>query len=110
MLCVGPRPPESDSDDLEEEDEECLDSDDNTDLGLQGSGEEASLKGTLDNLRLYMAQMDRELAHTNIGKSFTTRKQAVCVVLTSFPFLNLFYRIALKLCFLPYLFKFVIFE
>ncbi|XP_040831870.1 protein ecdysoneless homolog [Ochotona curzoniae] len=73
---LGPRPPESDSDDLEEEDEECLDSDDNTDLGLQGSGEEASLKGTLDNLRLYMAQMDRELAHTNIGKSFTTRKQA----------------------------------
>lgn len=73
---LGPGPHESDSDDLEEEDFECLDSDDDSDLGMQEPGEEASLKGTLDNLKLYMAQMDQELAHTTIGKSFTTRKQA----------------------------------
>uniref|UniRef100_A0A5F9C518 Ecdysoneless cell cycle regulator n=1 Tax=Oryctolagus cuniculus TaxID=9986 RepID=A0A5F9C518_RABIT len=73
---LGPGPHESDSDDLEEEDFECLDSDDDLDLGMQEPGEEASLKGTLDNLKLYMAQMDQELAHTTIGKSFTTRKQA----------------------------------
>ncbi|XP_047410453.1 protein ecdysoneless homolog [Sciurus carolinensis] len=72
---LGPRPHESDSDDLDEEDFECLDSDDDVDLETQESGEEASLKGTLDNLKSYMAQMDQELAHTNIGKSFTTQKQ-----------------------------------
>ncbi|XP_066099308.1 protein ecdysoneless homolog [Saccopteryx bilineata] len=68
---LGPRPDESDSDDLSEEDFECLDSDDET----QEPGEEASIKGTLNDLKSYMAQMDRELAHTSIGKSFTTQKQ-----------------------------------
>ncbi|XP_069316083.1 protein ecdysoneless homolog isoform X2 [Eulemur rufifrons] len=72
---LGPRPPESDSDDLDEEDFECLDSDDDLDLEMQDPGKEASLKGTLNNLKSYMAQMDQELAHTSIGKSFTTRKQ-----------------------------------
>uniref|UniRef100_F7HP85 Ecdysoneless cell cycle regulator n=1 Tax=Callithrix jacchus TaxID=9483 RepID=F7HP85_CALJA len=72
---LGPRPHESDSDCLDEEDFECLDSDDDLDLETQEPGEEASLKGTLDNLKSYMAQMDQELAHTCIGKSFTTRKQ-----------------------------------
>nr|XP_010348825.2 protein ecdysoneless homolog isoform X3 [Saimiri boliviensis boliviensis] len=72
---LGPRPHESDSDCLDEEDFECLDSDDDLDLETQEPGEEASLKGTLDNLKSYMAQMDQELAQTCIGKSFTTRKQ-----------------------------------
>ncbi|XP_037659865.1 protein ecdysoneless homolog isoform X3 [Choloepus didactylus] len=72
---LGPRPHESDCDDLEEEDFECLDSDDDLDLETQDPGEKASLKGTLNNLKSYMAQMDQELAHTSIGKSFTTRKQ-----------------------------------
>ncbi|XP_045425127.1 protein ecdysoneless homolog isoform X2 [Lemur catta] len=72
---LGPRPSESGSDDLDEEDFECLDSDDDLDLEMQDSGKEASLKGTLNNLKSYMAQMDQELAHTSIGKSFTTRKQ-----------------------------------
>ncbi|OWK02300.1 hypothetical protein Celaphus_00018100 [Cervus elaphus hippelaphus] len=66
---------ESDSDDLDEEDSECLDSDDDLDLETQEPGEEASVKGTLDDLKSYMAQMDRELAHTSIAKSFTTQKQ-----------------------------------
>ncbi|XP_053447957.1 protein ecdysoneless homolog [Nycticebus coucang] len=42
---------------------------------MQDSHEEASLKGTLNNLKSYMAQMDQELAHTSIGKSFITQKQ-----------------------------------
>lgn len=83
---VGPRPHESDSDDLDEEEFECLDSDDDLDFETHEPGEEASLKGTLDNLKSYMAQMDQELAHTCIGKSFTTRKQVVCVFLTFFSF------------------------
>uniref|UniRef100_A0A8C0DCV2 Ecdysoneless cell cycle regulator n=1 Tax=Balaenoptera musculus TaxID=9771 RepID=A0A8C0DCV2_BALMU len=72
---LGSRPHDSDSDDLDEEDSECLDSDDDLDLETQEPGEEASVKGTLDDLKSYMAQMDQELAHTSIGKSFTTRKQ-----------------------------------
>lgn len=87
FLCwgVGPRPHESDSDDLDEEDFDSLDSDDNLDLETQEPGE-ASVEGTLDDLKSYMAQMDQELAHTSIGKSFTTQKQMVCVYLISFPF------------------------
>nr|KAF6322240.1 ecdysoneless cell cycle regulator [Pipistrellus kuhlii] len=72
---LGPRPPESDSDDQDEEDFESLESDDDLDFETQESGEEASVKGTLDDLKSYMAQMDRELAHTSIGKSFATQKQ-----------------------------------
>uniref|UniRef100_A0A8I3MRZ0 Ecdysoneless cell cycle regulator n=2 Tax=Canis lupus familiaris TaxID=9615 RepID=A0A8I3MRZ0_CANLF len=72
---LGPSPHESDSDDLDEEDFECLDSDDDLDLKTEAAGEEASVKGTLNNLKSYMAQMDRELAYTSIGKSFTTQKQ-----------------------------------
>nr|KAF6455777.1 ecdysoneless cell cycle regulator [Rousettus aegyptiacus] len=71
---LGPRPHESDSDDLDEEDFDSLDSDDNLDLETQEPGE-ASVEGTLDDLKSYMAQMDQELAHTSIGKSFTTQKQ-----------------------------------
>ncbi|KAF6108389.1 ecdysoneless cell cycle regulator [Phyllostomus discolor] len=72
---LGPRPPESDSDDLDEDDFECLDSDEELDFETQEPGEEASVKGALNDLKSYMAQMDQELAHTSIGKSFTTRKQ-----------------------------------
>lgn len=84
-VCVGPRPRESDSDDLDEEDFEYLDSDDDLDLKTQEPGEEASVKGTLDGLKSYMAQMDQELAQTSIGKSFTTQKQMVCVYVQPLP-------------------------
>jgi hypothetical protein len=80
-ICIGPKPQESDSDDLGEEDFEYLDSDDDLDLGTQDNSEEASLKGALGNLKSYMAQMDQELAHTTIGKSFSTQKQVVSVFL-----------------------------
>ncbi|XP_007454728.1 PREDICTED: protein SGT1 isoform X4 [Lipotes vexillifer] len=72
---LGSRPHDSDSDELDEEDSECLDSDDDLDLETQEPGEEASVKGTLGDLKSYMAQMDQELARTSIGKSFTTQKQ-----------------------------------
>uniref|UniRef100_A0A8D0PCQ2 Ecdysoneless cell cycle regulator n=1 Tax=Sus scrofa TaxID=9823 RepID=A0A8D0PCQ2_PIG len=72
---LGSKPHESDSDDPDEEDSECLDSDDDLEIETQEPGEEASVKGTLDDLKSYMAQMDQELAHTSIGKSFTTQKQ-----------------------------------
>ena len=49
------------------------------DLETQEAGEEASVKGTLDDLKSYMAQIDQELAHTSIARSFTTQKQMVCV-------------------------------
>lgn len=80
---LEPRPPESDSDDQDEEDFECLESDDDLDFETQEPGEEASVKGTLDDLKSYMAQMDRELAHTSIGKSFTTQKQMESVAQTT---------------------------
>lgn len=71
---LGSRPHESD--DLEEEDSESLDSDDeDEDLETEELEEEMSIKGTLDGLRSYMAQMDHELAQTSIGKSFTTQRQ-----------------------------------
>lgn len=77
---LGPKPPESDSDDQDEEDFESLESDDDLDFETQEPEEEASVKGTLDDLKSYMAQMDRELAHTSIGKSFATQKQMESVV------------------------------
>lgn len=84
-VCVGPSSHESDSDDLDEEDFEYLDSDDDLDLKTQETEEGASVKGTLNNLKSYMAQMDQELAHTSIGKSFTTQKQMVRECLTPSP-------------------------
>ncbi|XP_004680834.1 PREDICTED: protein SGT1 [Condylura cristata] len=71
---LGPSSHESDSDDLEE-DFENLDSDDDLDFESEEACTGASVKGTIDSLKSYMAQMDQELAHTSIGKSFTTQKQ-----------------------------------
>ncbi|KAK7815121.1 hypothetical protein U0070_007786 [Myodes glareolus] len=57
---------------LDEDDFGCLDSDEDLDFETQDS---ESLKGALGSLKSYMAQMDQELAHTSMGKSFSTRKQ-----------------------------------
>lgn len=68
---LGPSPEELDSDDLEsEEDFDLLDSDEDVD------GNEDSPLGadTLKSLHSYMDVLDRELAHTNIGKSFAKKK------------------------------------
>ncbi|XP_027716370.1 protein ecdysoneless homolog [Vombatus ursinus] len=77
---LGPNSGESDSDDLDgddldEEDSECLDSDDDIDLGTPDPEGKASTGETLESIKSLMAQMDQELAHTSIGKSFATWKQ-----------------------------------
>ncbi|XP_021038236.1 protein ecdysoneless homolog [Mus caroli] len=70
---LGAKPQESDSeDDPGEEDVESVDSDD--DVGFEAQ-ESESLKGALGSLKSYMAQMDQELAHTSMGRSFTTRER-----------------------------------
>ncbi|CAO2590561.1 Protein ecdysoneless homolog [Lemmus lemmus] len=71
---LGTKSQESDPDDLDEDDFGCLDSDDDLDFETQDS---ESLKGALGSLKSYMAQMDQELAHTSMGKSFSTQKQEV---------------------------------
>lgn len=70
---LGAKPQESDSeDDPGEEDVEGVDSDD--DVGFEAQ-ESESLKGALGSLKSYMARMDQELAHTSMGRSFTTRER-----------------------------------
>ncbi|MBN3285446.1 ECD protein, partial [Polyodon spathula] len=63
---------ELDSDDLEDDD---IDYDDEDLLGSDDEPGGDSSSGALSNLRAYMAEMDRELAGTNIGKSFSTHSK-----------------------------------
>ncbi|XP_075697645.1 protein ecdysoneless homolog isoform X2 [Rhinoderma darwinii] len=70
---LGPSPEELDSDDLDsEEDFELLNSDEDLDDD-QATSVNAD---ALQSLHSYMDVMDRELAQTNIGKSFTKKKNA----------------------------------
>ncbi|RXM35817.1 Protein ecdysoneless-like [Acipenser ruthenus] len=66
---------ELDSDDLEDDDDD-IDYDDEDLLGSDDEPGGDSNSGALGNLRAYMAEMDRELAGTNIGKSFSTHSKA----------------------------------
>ncbi|KAE8590831.1 hypothetical protein XENTR_v10018223 [Xenopus tropicalis] len=67
---LGPGPEELDSDDLETEEEfELLDSDEDA---AEEQGRPCK-DDPLRSLHSYMEIMDRELAQTNIGKSFTTK-------------------------------------
>ncbi|XP_018426908.1 PREDICTED: protein ecdysoneless homolog isoform X3 [Nanorana parkeri] len=77
---LGPSPEELDSDDLESEEEfDLLDSDEDTD----GNEESPLGADTLKSLHSYMDVLDRELAHTNIGKSFSKKKNEVRLTQTS---------------------------
>ncbi|KAM5140819.1 protein ecdysoneless homolog [Mantella aurantiaca] len=68
---LGPSPEELDSDDLEsEEDFDLLDSEEDVD----DCGESPMGADNLKSLHSYMDVLDRELAHTNIGKSFANPK------------------------------------
>ncbi|NXD15182.1 ECD protein, partial [Nothocercus nigrocapillus] len=69
---------ELDSDDLDEEEElESSDEDDEAlDVEDQSQAQKVSDEDT-GSLRSIMKEMDRELAHTNVGRSFTTQKKAV---------------------------------
>ncbi|XP_078284511.1 protein ecdysoneless homolog [Rhinoraja longicauda] len=68
---LGVEAEQLDSDDLEDEDSDLLDSDEDFDKKEENPDECASTANTLGNIRDYMDQMDRELAGTHIGKSFT---------------------------------------
>ncbi|XP_072280352.1 protein ecdysoneless homolog [Pyxicephalus adspersus] len=72
---LGPSPEELDSDDLEsEEDFDLLDSDEDEDEDVDDNEESPLGADALKSLHSYMDVLDRELAQTNIGKSFTKKK------------------------------------
>ncbi|TRZ04736.1 hypothetical protein HGM15179_022371, partial [Zosterops borbonicus] len=69
---------ELDSDDLDEEEEFDFSDGDDEDLdqrGNQRQEQEESPEELVGSLKAYMNEMDRELAQTNVGKSFTTQKR-----------------------------------
>ncbi|XP_069741609.1 protein ecdysoneless homolog isoform X2 [Narcine bancroftii] len=68
---LGVKSDQLDSDDIEEEDDDLLDSGEEFLSKEENSEERVSAAKTLENIRDYMDQMDRELASTYIGKSFT---------------------------------------
>ncbi|NWW95978.1 ECD protein, partial [Rhynochetos jubatus] len=74
---LGADSEELDSDDLDEEEEfDFLDEDDeDLDAENQRQDQEVSPSELIGSLKSYMDEMDRELAHTNVGKSFTTQKK-----------------------------------
>ncbi|XP_054060946.1 protein ecdysoneless homolog [Rissa tridactyla] len=79
---LGADSEELDSDDLDEEQE--FDFSDEDDEGLdaenQREDENISPNELIGSLKSYMNEMDRELAQTNVGKSFTTRKKGASSV------------------------------
>ncbi|XP_065602755.1 protein ecdysoneless homolog isoform X2 [Cyrtonyx montezumae] len=74
---LGADSEELDSDDLDEEEEFNFSDEDDDDLDGENEeqDEEASANELIGSLKSYMDEMDRELAHTNVGKSFTTQKK-----------------------------------
>ncbi|XP_063262256.1 protein ecdysoneless homolog [Prinia subflava] len=74
---LGADSEELDSDDLDEVEEfDFSDGDDgDLDAGNQGQEQEVSPGELVGSLKAYMNEMDRELAQTNVGKSFTTQKR-----------------------------------
>ncbi|XP_058697349.1 protein ecdysoneless homolog [Poecile atricapillus] len=75
---LGADSEELDSDDLDEEEEfDFSDGDDeDLDAGNQRKEQKVSPEELLGSLRSYMSEMDRELAQTNVGKSFTKKRGA----------------------------------
>lgn len=75
--CHGADSEELDSDDLDEEEEFNFSDEDDDDLDAenQREDEEVSPNELIGSLKSYMDEMDRELAQTNVGKSFTTQKK-----------------------------------
>ncbi|XP_074010751.1 protein ecdysoneless homolog [Numenius arquata] len=74
---LGADSEELDSDDLDEEQEFDLSDEDDEDFDAenQREDEKVSPNELIGSLKSYMNEMDRELAHTNVGKSFTTQKK-----------------------------------
>ncbi|XP_053805086.1 protein ecdysoneless homolog [Vidua chalybeata] len=74
---LGADSEELDSDDLDEEEEFGFSDGDDEDLaaGDQRQEQKVSPEELVGSLKAYMKEMDRELAQTNVGKSFTTQKR-----------------------------------
>ncbi|KAM6266022.1 protein ecdysoneless homolog [Porphyrio hochstetteri] len=74
---LGADSEELDSDDLDEEEEFGLSDEDDEDFDTenQRQDQKESPNELIGSLKSYMKEMDRELAQTNVGKSFTTQKK-----------------------------------
>ncbi|NXA04294.1 ECD protein, partial [Sapayoa aenigma] len=79
---LGADSEELDSDDLDEEEEFGFSDEDDEDLGAekQRQDQKVSPDELLGSLKSYMSEMDRELAQTNVGKSFTTQNHGASSV------------------------------
>ncbi|XP_009696578.1 PREDICTED: protein SGT1, partial [Cariama cristata] len=79
---LGADSEELDSDDLDEEEEFDFSDEDDEDLDAenQRQDQEVSPNELIGSLKSYMNEMDRELAHTNVGRSFTTQKKGASSV------------------------------
>ncbi|KFO82206.1 Protein SGT1, partial [Cuculus canorus] len=63
------------TDDLDEEQEFDFSDEEDLDAENQRQDQNVPPNELIGSLKSYMNEMDRELAHTNVGKSFTTRKK-----------------------------------
>ncbi|NXP53371.1 ECD protein, partial [Heliornis fulica] len=79
---LGADSEELDSDDLDEEEEFDLSDEDDEDFDPENQQQDQneSPNELIGSLKSYMKEMDRELAHTNVGKSFTTQKKGASSV------------------------------
>ncbi|XP_039926885.1 protein ecdysoneless homolog isoform X2 [Hirundo rustica] len=79
---LGADSEELDSDDLDEEEEFDFSDEDDKDLdaGNQRQEQKVSPGELVGSLKAYMNEMDRELAQTNVGRSFTTQKRGASSV------------------------------
>ncbi|XP_050832471.1 protein ecdysoneless homolog [Serinus canaria] len=79
---LGADSEELDSDDLDEEEEFGFSDEDDEDLddGNERQEQKVSPEELVGSLKAYMKEMDRELAQTNVGKSFTSHQRAASSV------------------------------
>ncbi|XP_077038857.1 protein ecdysoneless homolog [Agelaius phoeniceus] len=81
---LGADSEELDSDDLDEEEEEELgfsdEDDEELDAGNERQEQKVSPEELVGSLKAYMRDMDRELAQTNVGKSFSSHKRGASSV------------------------------
>ncbi|XP_042650013.1 protein ecdysoneless homolog isoform X3 [Tyto alba] len=73
---------ELDSDGLDEEEEFDFSNKDDEDLDVEDQRQDQKVPPNelIGSLKSYMSEMDRELAHTNVGKSFTVQKRGASSV------------------------------
>ncbi|XP_064285946.1 protein ecdysoneless homolog [Passer domesticus] len=79
---LGADSEELDSDDVDEEEEFGFSDEDDEalDAGNQRQEQKVSPEELVGSLKAYMKEMDRELAQTNVGKSFTSHKRGASSV------------------------------